>query len=74
MGVTATPSEPTVAPDAPIDEATLLRILAVIVGVTGSLYAIALLADYSQFAFFAGRLSLVLFLAGSVWGFGFLIL
>jgi hypothetical protein len=72
--VTATPANAPAAQDASLDEATLLRILAVIVGITGSLYAIALLADYAQFAFYAGRLSLVLFLAGSVWGFGFLIL
>jgi len=62
------------APAEPIDTGDLQRILVIIVAVVGALYATALLVDWNQVAFFAGRLSLALFLAGSIWGFGFLIL
>jgi len=57
-----------------LSEAEFQRVIAIIIAVVGTLYGLALLADYYQFAFYAGRLSLVLFLAGSIWGFGFLIL
>jgi len=62
------------ASDELLSEGEFQRVIAIIVVVVGSLYAIALLVDYNQVAFYGGRLSLVLFLAGSVWGFGFLIL
>ena len=61
-------------PEQLVDADELRRILVIIVAVVGALYATALLVDWFQVAFFAGRLSLVLFLAGSIWGFGFLIL
>lgn len=42
--------------------------------IVASLYVVAIFADYYGLAFYAGRFSLALFLAGSVWAFGFLIL
>lgn len=61
-------------PDELLSEEEFQRVIAIIIAVVGTLYALALLVDYYQFSFYAGRLSLVLFLAGSIWGFGFLIL
>jgi hypothetical protein len=60
--------------DEALSTGDLERVLVILVTVVGTLYATALLVDWNQVAFFAGRLSLTLFLAGSIWGFGFLIL
>ncbi|HTT72736.1 MAG TPA: hypothetical protein VMG99_01100 [Thermoplasmata archaeon] len=62
------------APTTPEDEAVLTRGVVIAITVVGALYAIAILADWYGLQFLAGRLSLVLFVAGSVWTFGFLIL
>jgi hypothetical protein len=48
--------------------------LAVVLFVVAALFLVELVAAGYTFAYYAGRLSLVLFLGGSVWCFGFLLL
>jgi hypothetical protein len=48
--------------------------LFVVVTASAALYGVVLLADFFGFQYFAGKFSLVLFLAGSIWCFGFLLL
>lgn len=69
---TATPAAP--APVSGTDDGTIGRIVLMILVVAVALYSISLLADYNEVLFFAGKLSLGLFLVGSVWCVGFLLL
>jgi hypothetical protein len=50
------------------------RILVVVLLVVAALFLVELLASYNTLLYYAGRLSFVLFLAGSIWCFGFLLL
>ncbi len=70
---TPPPPPPPTSP-ATADDGTTLRIAVVVFVVGVTLYLIALLGDYYGLAFFAGKLSLGLFLAGSIWCVGFLLL
>ena len=75
MSPTQVPLPPPPPPPEPLtDDGTVTRLLVVVIVVVAALFLVELLAAQGALTFFAGRLSLVLFLAGSVWCFGFLLL
>jgi hypothetical protein len=67
------PSGP-ILPPPPEDDGTIARMVFVVGAASAGLYGVVLLADFFGFQYFAGKFSLVLFLAGSIWCFGFLLL
>jgi hypothetical protein len=56
------------------DDGTTARFVAMVLVVVGALYGITILADFYGFQYFAGKFSLGLFLVGSIWCVGFLLL
>lgn len=65
---------PTPLPPPPLPDGTTTRMVVVVVVLVGAFYGITVLAGYGAFQYFAGKFSLGLFLAGSIWCVGFLLL